>query len=71
MTDNVVLSRVSDVTRFSLSMLASKTDGDASKREIDVDTDGEGVAVMGSWSSPTMSKPMVDVMQPQLTSTDL
>ena len=71
MTDNVVMSRVSDVTRFSLSMLASKTDGDASKREIDVDTDGEGVTVMGSWSSPTTSKLMVDVMQPRRASTDL
>ena len=64
MTDNVVLSRVLDVTRLSLSMLVSKTDGDASKRENDVDTDGEGVTVMGSWSSPTMSKLMVDVVQP-------
>ncbi len=64
-TDNVVLSRL------SLSMLVSKTDGDASKREKDVDTDREGVTVMGPWSSPTTSKLMVDVMQPRRASTDL
>jgi hypothetical protein len=69
--DNVALSRVVDVTRLSLSSLVSKIGGDASRGGNDVDTDEEGVMVMGSWSPPTMSKSVVDVIQSRRPSSDL